>query len=110
MTPSSSPISRRQFLTRGSSTLAAVSFPFVVRGLSGADANNQDTLKLGLVGCGGRGTGAAEQALTADYNTKLHAVADVLPEKAEASVKLLGDKMIGRVDVPAERQFIGMDG
>jgi myo-inositol 2-dehydrogenase / D-chiro-inositol 1-dehydrogenase len=110
MNPVPSPLSRRQFLTRSSSTLAAASFPFVVRGLSGADANNQDTLKLGLVGCGGRGTGAAEQALSADYNTKLHAVADVFSEKAEASIKLLGDKMVGRVDVPAERQFIGMDG
>jgi predicted dehydrogenase len=105
-----SPLSRRHFLTRSTASAAAVSFPFVVRGLSGADANNQETLKLGLVGCGGRGTGAAEQALSADYNTKLHAVADVFPEKAEMAIEILGKKAVNRVDVPKERQFIGIDG
>lgn len=110
MNPTPSPLSRRHFLSRTGSGLAAVSFPFVVRGLSGADANNQDTLKIGLVGCGGRGTGAAEQALSADYNSKLHAVADVFPEKADASIALLDKKLPGRVDVAPERKFIGLDG
>lgn len=110
MNPVPPPFSRRRFLSNSGATAAAVSFPFVVRGLNGADAKNQDTLKLGLVGCGGRGTGAAEQALSADYNTKLHAVADVFPEKAQAAIEILGKKAVNRVDVPQERQFIGLDG
>lgn len=103
------PLKRRQFLTRSSGLLTPLAFPFIIRGASGADAKNDDTLKVGLVGCGGRGTGAASQALSADYNVNLYAVADALPEKAEAAVKTLGDKFANRVDVPKERQFIGLD-
>ena len=84
------------------------------------DANNADTLKIGLVGCGGRGTGAASQALSADYNVKLHAVADIDKAKAEATIKQLstkpaeGSKKEGsdfsdRVDVAPDRIFIGID-
>jgi predicted dehydrogenase len=109
MNPSPSPLTRRHFLAQSGSTVATVSFPFVVRGLSGADAKNQDTLKLGLIGCGGRGTGAAEQALSADYNMKLHAVADVFPDKADASIQILEKKLPGRTNVDAERKFIGLD-
>lgn len=108
--PANSILTRRSFLGSSGAIATPIIFPFVLKGLSGADAKNQDTLKIGLVGCGGRGTGAAEQALSADYNTTLHAVADVLPEKAEASIKILGEHFAGRVDVPKERQFIGMDG
>ena len=107
--PAFSHLSRRRFLGNSGTVITPILFPYVLRGATGADANNEDTLKIGLVGCGGRGTGAAEQALSADYNTKLHAVADVLPEKAEATIKMLGDHFAGRVDVPKERQFMGME-
>ncbi len=101
-------LNRRSFLGH-SAALTPVLFPFVLKGATGADAKNADTLKIGLVGCGGRGTGAAQQALSADYNTTLFAVADAFAEKAEASVKMLGDSFAKRVDVPKERQFIGLD-
>lgn len=100
---------RRQFLSGSAATLSAAAFPFILGRASGADAANQDTLKIGLVGCGGRGSGAAQQALSADYNTVLHAVADVLPEQAERSVKMLTDQFAKRAEVPKERQFIGLD-
>jgi predicted dehydrogenase len=103
------PLKRRHFLTRTGALLTPVAFPFVLRGANGAGAKDGETLKVGLVGCGGRGTGAASQALGADYNVSLHAVADAFAEKAEASVKTLGDKFANRVDVPKERQFIGLD-
>ncbi len=103
------PPTRRHFLGT-TAALSPVLFPYVLQGADGKDASNQDTLKIGLVGCGGRGSGAAQQALTADSNSKLHAVSDVLPEKAEATLKMLGDHFAGRVDVPKERQFIGLDG
>jgi predicted dehydrogenase len=128
MNPSLPPsVSRRRFLTGSTTaTLTPVLFPYVLGGSAAAkDADNQDTLKIGLVGCGGRGTGAASQALSADYNVKLHAVADVSREKAEAAIKQLATRAGGRdvkkpapagvdfadrVDVPAERQFIGLEG
>ena len=107
--PASPPLKRRHFLTRSGALLTPVAFPFILRGASGADAKNADTLKIGLVGCGGRGTGAASQALSADYNVTLHAVADAFADKAEKAVKMLGDKFANRVDVPQERQFTGLE-
>ncbi len=101
-------LSRRSFLG-STAALTPLLFPYVIKEATGADGKNQDTLKIGLVGCGGRGTGAASQALSADYNIQLYAVADALAEKADATVKMLGDKFAGRVDVPQDRQFTGFD-
>ncbi len=108
-TPSADPLNRRHFLTRGTAAAAPLLFPAIVRGAGEAKAS-KDALKIGLVGCGGRGTGAADQALQADYDMVLHAVADVLPEQAEKSIQMLGDKHAGRASVPNERRFIGLDG
>ncbi|MHC4996529.1 MAG: Gfo/Idh/MocA family protein, partial [Planctomycetota bacterium] len=70
-----------------------------------------DTIKIGLVGCGGRGTGAAIQALTADYNTRLTAVADVFDGKVESLVKnLQRSKVANQVALAPENLFVGLDG
>jgi predicted dehydrogenase len=106
--PSVSSMNRRSFLGR-SGALAPVLFPFVLKGATGADAKNAETLKIGLIGCGGRGTGAAQQALDADYNSTLFAVADAFEDKAKSSIRMLGDKFAGRVDVPEDRTFVGLD-
>lgn len=74
----------------------------------GADSAKKRVLKVGLVGCGGRGTGAATQALAADPDVKLWALADVFEGQVSKTLKILssfGDK----VDVPQNRQFSGMD-
>jgi myo-inositol 2-dehydrogenase / D-chiro-inositol 1-dehydrogenase len=75
-----------------------------------AHAAGGDELKLALVGCGGRGAGAASQALTADSNMKLVAVADAFPDKLAVGLKSLQAAKNELVDVPAERQFAGLDG
>src|SRR5262245_57001273 len=75
-----------------------------------AHAAGSDQLKLALVGCGGRGAGAANQALTADSNMKLVAVADVFRDKLEVGLKSLKTQQKERVDVTEERQFVGLDG
>lgn len=80
-------------------------FPAVVRG-----APDQRVLKLGLVGCGGRGTGAALQALKADPHTRLVAMADAFRERGESSRENLRAQMAERVDVPDARLFDGFDG
>lgn len=73
-------------------------------------ATNSDTLKVGLIGCGGRGTGAANQALSADPNVTLTHMADIFEDRLESSVtnlkKLHGD----RVNVQKGTRFVGFDG
>ncbi|MCC6676147.1 MAG: Gfo/Idh/MocA family oxidoreductase [Phycisphaerales bacterium] len=70
-------------------------------------------LKLGLIGCGGRGTGAAVQALRADKNTVLVAMSDVFPDRLESSLagitSEMGDEAAARVQVPPERRHLGFD-
>lgn len=67
-------------------------------------------LKIGLIGCGGRGTGAANQALNADSNSELVAVADVFPDRTEHALNILRIRHGERVNVPEERVFNGFDG
>jgi predicted dehydrogenase len=108
-TPHQTSLSRRHFFHGTAVAAAPLLFPYVLKGATGADAKNSETLKIGLVGCGGRGSGAAQQALSADYNTTLHAVADVDADKAAASLKLLVDQFADRAEVPEERRFMGLD-
>lgn len=70
---------------------------------------NSNTLKIGLVGCGGRGSGAAAQALQADPNTVLTAMGDVFSEQIEASLKELQAMYPDRVKVSKDNQYIGFD-
>ena len=72
-------------------------------------AGESDTLKIGLIGCGGRGTGAAMNALAADPNAKITALADLFPDHLESSLSNLQKQSGPRFDVPKERQFSGFD-
>jgi predicted dehydrogenase len=95
---------RRQFLQ---STAAATA----LGALANVHAAGNDLLKIGLVGCGGRGTGAASQALRADSNVKLWAMADAFSDRLEGSLnRLQADREIqDKVDVPQARRFTGFD-
>ena len=68
-------------------------------------------IKVGLVGCGGRGTGAAAQALQADDYAVLTAVADVEQERVDRCLGAVEDRHQGKkkVRVPKKRQFLGLD-
>jgi len=101
--------SRREFLRR--STVAATGAA-LVGGLSiarSAHAASSDEVKVALVGCGGRGTGAAANALSTAGPVKLVAMADVFDHRLQSSLKNLTNRFKDKVDVPAERQFLGMD-
>src|SRR5512136_1729602 len=87
---------RRAFL-RTSATVAGTAFIGALDVGRFAHAAETSTLKLGLVGCGGRGTGAAGDALTGDSATKLWAVADLFPDKVETSLKTLTPMFPGRI-------------
>lgn len=104
-----SSVSRRKFL-QGSVVVAGSALTtkaLFARGSVGA----ADLLRIGLIGCGGRGTGAAAQALAADPNVKLVAMGDAFIDHVENSLaKLKADpKIAGKIDVPAERRFSGFD-
>jgi predicted dehydrogenase len=110
MTSSKAPLSRRHFLHQGTATLAAPAILTAAGTLRAQQkADSQETLRLGLVGCGGRGTGAAAQALGADYNTKLVAVADVFQNQIDGTLNSLSQKFPDRVAVDPDKRFLGLD-
>src|SRR6266436_6543470 len=101
--------SRRTFLKdsgsiAGVSTLAGMTLPLV-------HAAEDNTIQIALVGSGGRGTGATENALGIKNGPiKLVAMADVFPQKLSDSHGRLRGRFASQMDVPQERQFIGFDG
>jgi len=100
--------SRREFLK----TSALASGALAASVLSNAHAQQgSDTIRVGLVGCGGRGSGAVEQCLRADNNVRLVAVADTFRDRANSCLEALRNNAAVRakVDVPAERVFIGLE-
>lgn len=109
MTAASAKKSRRNFLKTTSALGALAATELAVTQAAHAGENN--LLKVGLIGCGGRGTGAATQALKADKNVKLWAMADAFSDRLEASLaRLQKDKEITqKVDVPADRRFVGFE-
>lgn len=96
------PVNRRQFIT---TTGAAVSALAINRF---AYAAGSDEIKIALIGCGGRGTGAAGQALSVPGN-KLVAMGDAFQNRLEGSLKTLKESFGDKVEVPADRQFVGLD-
>lgn len=103
--------SRREFFARTTTAgiaggiAAALSTPATVH------AAGSDTLRVGLIGCGGRGTKATLQALRADKNVKLTAMGDAFADRLELSWNSLQriEDIAGKVDVPNERRFVGFD-
>ncbi len=101
--------SRRIFLKESAAVAAAAGLgeSFLARA---AHAAGSDTLRLGLIGCGGRGTGAAVNAMNADYDTKLVAVADLIMERARKGRDSLRQRKPLQVAIDDEHCFAGFDG
>ena len=101
--------SRREFLkTTGrvaaATALTAANVPLV-------HAAEDNTLRLALIGCGGRGTGAIADAFSVKHvPVKLVAMADVFPDRLAESYKTLTESHADQIDVPDDRKFIGFDG
>ena len=112
MTPNPEPSpSRREFLKTSTATVgvaatAELAFPALLRA-----APNSDKLRIGFIGCGGRGTGAASQALKADSNVELWAMGDAFPEPLDRSLSALkaSVKDDKKFNVTSERKFVGLD-
>ncbi len=105
----STPASRRDFLKTGAAVAGTLGLNLSMN--ARAFAAGSDQLKVGLVGCGGRGTGAAQQALTADSQVKLVAVADVFRSQIDGSLSNLkaNDRIAAQVAVDEDHKFIGID-
>src|SRR5438445_6774242 len=106
---SQTPLNRRGFLK---TTSAAVAGGALLGGFAverSAFAAPDDTLKIALIGCGGRGSGAADQALNAAGKAKIVAMADVFPGHLKGSLQNLKQQHPDGVDVPEEHQFVGFD-
>jgi predicted dehydrogenase len=107
--PTRSVPSRRDFIR--SSTAAVVG-----GGLLGslgiarsAHAAGSDTIRVGLIGCGGRGTGAAANALHTPGSVKLVAMGDAFADRLEQSLREIQKEAPDRVEVPSENRFVGFD-
>jgi predicted dehydrogenase len=104
------PTTRRRFLKTGSmAAMVGAAAPYIK--VIGAEKfePNSDTIKVGLIGCGGRGSGAAGQALAADKNVMLTAMGDVFENRLQSSLQALKKEGGDRVQVTPEKTFIGLD-
>lgn len=102
---------RRDFVKKSTiATGGLMTAPLVSRGY-GFHNSVADEIKVAVVGCGGRGSGAATQALNTKSNVKLVAMADAFKDRLESSLENIKKATdASKVDVPAERQFVGFDG
>jgi len=100
--------SRREFLKLSGRTAASAA---LMAGLApGLYAGAGGPIKLALVGCGGRGTGAVADAFTATGGpVKLYAVADLFEDRVQSSLQNLNEIAADKVDVPPGRRFVGFD-
>jgi len=102
-------VTRREFLSRSGATVAGTVLAGAV--LPGAYAAGSDTVRLALVGCGGRGTGAVADAFAdTGSSVQLHAMADLYEHRLQSSLKNLTTRHKDKVKVASDRQFIGFDG
>jgi len=97
--------SRRRFLVGSSAVIAGATLAkgALARGLG------EPELRVALVGCGGRGTGAAVQALSTAGPVKLVAMADAFADRLEGSLAEIERARPGQVDVPKARRFLGFE-
>ncbi len=101
-------MTRRSFVAAAAGAVAA---PGVIARM--AHAAGSDQLRVGVIGCGGRGTGAAVQALRADKGAVLVSMGDVFADRLDSSLSgitgEMGDEATQRVQVPQDRRFTGFD-
>jgi predicted dehydrogenase len=108
--------SRRDFMK--TSAVAGGALAANLTMLANVHADGSDEIKIGLIGCGGRGTGAADNALHAAPHVKVYAMGDAFKDRLEGCHKTLTNltakdsritELGNSVDVPPERRFVGLD-
>jgi predicted dehydrogenase len=104
--PTASGFSRRDFLRTTASAAVATS---VASRFGLAHAQGSDEIRVGLIGAGGRGTGALRNVLDAAPGVRVVAIGDVFQDQIDASLQQLNSKLPKPLDVPKDRQFTGLD-
>ena len=108
--PKSTLTTRRDFLKTTTSAVAGTALAGALATPRPGYCAEANTIKIALVGCGGRGTGAAAQALSTQGPTKLWAMADVFEHRLAKSHGTLSEKHAAKMDVPPDRRFTGFEG
>ena len=96
---------RREFLVSS----AAVTGGLLASPLPAVHAAGDETIKVGLIGCGGRGTGAARDCAVSSPGVKIVAVGDAFADRIEAARGNLKRELGDKFDVPDDRCFVGFD-
>jgi len=104
--PHPSSLSRREFVKKSAVGLAGVG---LLASTNFAYAGGSDRLRVGVIGCGGRGTGAANNALRADPAVEIYAMGDLFADRLRSSREALMGEAEGRVNVPDSRCFEGFE-
>ncbi|MCA9085247.1 MAG: Gfo/Idh/MocA family oxidoreductase [Planctomycetaceae bacterium] len=110
MTSEKNNASRRDFLKTSATAAGAAATISSLSAVQGAHVSYDETVRLGMIGCGGRCTGAADQAMNTEGPTKLIAMCDAFEDRLKGSLETLSRKHKDKVDVPEDRQFVGFDG
>ncbi|GHE44967.1 Gfo/Idh/MocA family oxidoreductase [Sphingobacterium griseoflavum] len=98
---------RRDFIKAGSALAGATVLASTPVG--SVFAAGSDEIKIALIGCGGRGTGAAFDAFASGQNIKLVAMADAFQDNLQSTYNTLKEKFGDKVDVPDSRRYVGFD-
>ncbi len=102
--------SRREFLKTSTAVIAGGALAGSLSFARTAHAAGDDQIKIALIGCGGRGSGAANQALSTKGNVKLVAMADAFKDRLDGAYNnLMNEGLKDRMDVPEDRKFVGFD-
>jgi myo-inositol 2-dehydrogenase / D-chiro-inositol 1-dehydrogenase len=101
--------SRRTFLCQSTAAVIGGTLAATLGPARMAHAQGSDILKVGLVGCGGRGNGAAVNAMNAEDNVRLTALADLFPDKLDNAKKELRNAIGAKYDVTDDRCFVGFN-
>lgn len=101
--------SRREFMKRSAAAVVAGTVASRLGFVPAVHAAGSDLIRVGLIGCGGRGTGAATDVVNAAPNVKLVAMGDAFKDKLEASRDTLKKEIGEKMDVPDDRCFVGFD-
>jgi len=113
--PVTPPVSRRTFVKSTAAIAGTVAFAGAVVPEAFARLgvhNRVDRLKVGVIGCGGRGTGAMINSLEGSYDTEIHAIGDVFADRVDncmAEIQKQPKELMDRCPVSRDRAFVGFD-
>ena len=109
MSDSRTGTSRREFIRDASAAAVGATAAARFQGLAGAHAAGSDEIRVGLIGCGGRGTGAAGNALAAAKGVRIVALADAFEDRLKACRERLAKGNPESATVAEDHCFVGLD-